>query len=46
MGTMIQAFKEFLTEAARETGKASDAEGKLHELLTGLHFNKKKHVES
>lgn len=46
MGIMIQAFREFLTEAARETGKASDAEGKLHELLTGLHFNKKKHVES
>lgn len=45
MELMIQAFKEFLTEA-RETGKASDAEGKLHELLTGFHFNKKKHVES
>lgn len=46
MGTMIQAFREFLTEAARETGKDSDTEGKLHELLTGYHFNKKNHVES
>lgn len=43
---MIQAFKEFLTEAARETGKAADSEGKLHELLTGFYFNRKKHLES
>jgi hypothetical protein len=43
---MITSFKSFLIEAARETGKASDAEGKLHELLTGMHFNKGKHVES
>ena len=37
---------DVLNEAARETGAASDAEGKLHELLTGYHFNKGKHVES
>lgn len=35
-----------LLEAARETGAASDAEGKLHELLTGYYFNKGKHVDS
>lgn len=37
---------DVLSEAARETGAASDAEGKLHEILTGYHFNKGKHVES
>lgn len=46
----MKKLAEFINEStlveARETGKASDTEGKLHELLTGYHLNGGKHMES